>query len=106
MDFPRDRSSERIEHLGSEPTFFDLSSTGACCLHTQEVAKDSVVSVKVNELIVKAKVRYCSPRTDGYRVGLEFAELTPDQRKVIADTVDKYSRGVPVVCSIAGKVKG
>ncbi len=106
MDFPRNRSSERIEYIGSEQKFFDLSSSGASCLHTQDIAKDSLVDMRVNELHVKAKVRYCAGRTDGFRVGVEFVDLTPDQKKAIAETVDKYSKGVPVTCLISGKLNG
>jgi len=102
-----ERSSERIEFIsadaaGNEP-FFDLSTTGVCCHCRKNFAQDAVVSLKINELTLKAKVVYSQQRTDGYRLGLQFVNVTAEQQKTLNDCVDKFSRGVMVTCGIVDK---
>jgi hypothetical protein len=100
----KDRASERIEFLNlngsNEPTLFDLSKTGACCYSVKKREKGSIAQVKINTLTVKARVIYSQERAEGFRVGLQFFDLTLDQQKLLNDLVEKFSRGVPIFCRI------
>ncbi len=100
----KDRSSERIEYItlgdSESGTFFDLSATGAGCHFAKRLEKDSIVSVKVNDLVLKAKVVYCQERRDGYRLGLQFLNVSDEQQKTLDDCIAKFSRGVSVTCGI------
>jgi hypothetical protein len=100
----KDRKSERIEflHLNgtSEPTLFDLSKTGVCAFSAKKLEKGAFAFVKINTLRIKAQVVYSQERTDGFRVGMQFCELTPDQIKGLGELVDKFSRGMPISCSV------
>lgn len=100
----KDRASERIEFINlnaaNEPALFDLSKTGVCCYFSKKKDKDSIVSVRFNDLTVKAKIIYCQDRTDGYRLGMQFLALTADQQKRLDELVDKFSRGVPISCNV------
>jgi hypothetical protein len=102
----QDRASERIEFLnlngGNEPTLFDLSKTGVCCHHTEKKAKDAVLMVAINNLRIKARVVYCQDRTPGFRLGMHFESITPEQQRILSDLVDKFSRGVPISCKVEG----
>jgi hypothetical protein len=100
----QDRASERIEFLNlngtNEPTLFDLSKTGVCCGHSVKKAKDSVLTVVINSLRIKARVIYCQERSPGFRLGMHFEGVTPDQQRALSDLVDKFSRGVPISCRV------
>jgi hypothetical protein len=102
----KDRASERIEFLNlngsNEPTVFDLSKTGICCFSAKKLDKGAVASLKINTLSIKARVIYSQERTDGFRVGMQFFEVSAAQQKILDDLVDKYSRGVPVACIVEG----
>ncbi len=105
MDPIRSRISERIQHISADsenPRFFDLSTSGVCCLHTKELKPGSTVSVEVGDLSLKAKVVHCTERTDGFRIGLQFAGVDTKKQKLLEELVEKYSRGVPVLCGITG----
>jgi len=99
-----ERSSERIEFIdpnGSmKITLFDLSATGVCCLHSKIKQKDEEVSVKLNDLTVRAKVVYCQERTDGYRMGLRFWQVPADKQKALNELTDGFSRGLSIRCTI------
>jgi hypothetical protein len=45
-------------------------------------------------------VAYCQERDEGFRVGLEFWNISADKKKMIGEFVEGYSRGVPVTCSV------
>jgi len=100
----QDRASERIEFLnldnGNEPTLYDLSKTGACCFCAQKKENGAIVRVVVNTLALPAKVVYCQNRTSGFRLGLQFTNVSTEQQVTLNDLVDKFSRGVPLTCSI------
>ena len=102
----KDRKSERIEFLQlngpTEPTLFDLSKTGVCGFSAKKLEKGAFAFVKINAVRLKAQVIYCQDRTDGFRVGMQFCDLTPDQKTGLGDLVDKFSRGIPISCSIEG----
>jgi hypothetical protein len=102
----KDRASERIEFLNlngsSEPTLFDLSKTGMCGLSEKKLDKGAVATVKINTLTVKARVVYSIERTDGNRVGMQFFGLNVEQQKTLDDLVEKFSRGVPITCTVEG----
>jgi hypothetical protein len=102
----QDRASERIEFLNvngvSEPTLFDLSKTGVCGFASKKLEKGVIAVVKINALRFKAQVIYCQDRTDGFRVGMQFREVSTDQQAALNDLVEKFSRGVPISCSIEG----
>ncbi len=102
----KDRASERIEFLNlngaNEPKLFDLSKTGVCCFSAKKLEKGAFASAKFNALQVKAQVVYCQERSDGFRVGMQFCEVSSDQQKALSELVDKFSRGVPISCTIEG----
>ncbi len=99
-----ERMSERIEYVDLDPakdkSLFDLSTTGVCCLFQRRLPNDSLVSMKINDLVVKARVVYCQERSDGYRLGLQFVDISGEQQKKLNDRVDKFSRGVAISCAI------
>lgn len=101
------RKSERIEHLagdlGEAVEMFDISATGVCCTHDKRFEKGAFVAVQVNDLTLRARVAYCQERKEGYRVGLEFWNVSADKRKMIEEFIEGYSRGVPLRCRIAGE---
>ena len=100
----QDRVSDRIENLNFEEadgrSFFDLSTTGVCCYHTKRLVKDSFVSVKINDLVLKARIVYCQDRQEGFRLGMQFSNVSSRQQKQLNECVDKFSRGVPIACGI------
>jgi hypothetical protein len=99
-----ERSSERVEYINlegaKEKSLFDLSATGVSCLFYRKLKADSYVSVKINDLVVKARVVYCQERSDGFRLGLQFVDVSGDVQKKLIDRVDKFSRGVAITCAI------
>lgn len=101
----KDRA-ERIEFLNlngsNEPKLFDLSKTGVCCFSAKKLDKGVVASLKINTLSFKARVIYAQERTDGFRVGMQFVEVSAEQQKILNDLVDKFSRGVPLSCVVEG----
>jgi c-di-GMP-binding flagellar brake protein YcgR len=103
----KDRTSERIEYINlgesDEGSLFDLSTTGACWHSKKRVEKDAVVSLKINELILKAKVVYCRERSDGFRLGLQFLNISAEQQKKLNECVDAFSRGVSITCGVIEK---
>jgi c-di-GMP-binding flagellar brake protein YcgR len=102
----KDRTSERIEFLNlngaNEPKLFDLSKTGVCVFSAKKLEKGAFAYVKFNTLQVKARVIYWQERSDGFRIGMQFCEISSDQQKALSELVDKFSRGVPISCSIEG----
>jgi PilZ domain len=100
----QDRASERIEFINlngaNDPTLFDLSKTGVCCRHDIKQDKGSILTIVINDLRVKARVVYCQERQPGFRLGMHFEEVTPEQQKSLGDLVDKFSRGVPISCMV------
>jgi hypothetical protein len=104
----QERKAERIELLGEgvhEKNFFDLSKTGVCCHHDKAFDKGAQIMVKINDLMLSAKVAYCTARTDGFRIGMQFV-VPPEKQKIIEETVERYSRGVPVSVAIVGQSIG
>ncbi|MBD3421183.1 MAG: hypothetical protein GF398_13790 [Chitinivibrionales bacterium] len=98
-----ERGSDRIEQLNSDTenrTFFDLSTTGVCCLYDKALNKGAQVTVSLNDILLAAKVAYSVDRTDGYRIGLQFLKIPPQSQAEVDSVVEKYSRGVPVACRI------
>jgi hypothetical protein len=100
----KDRASERIEFLNlnssRELTLFDLSRTGICCFHNRKKEKNSLLTIRINDLSVKARTIYCQQRTDGFRIGMQFIGVTSEQHKRLNELVETFSRGVPVFCTI------
>jgi len=99
-----ERKSERIESItpdGSADTMpYDLSKTGVSCFHTEPRDKNSFVVVKINDLLLRAKVIYCQKRDKDCRLGLQFWNILPERQTKLNELVEKYSRGVPVTCQI------
>lgn len=96
------RLSERIELLnsGGSEGLFNLSATGAALFSPESKKKDSRIALEINGIRLEAKVVYCQERTDGFRLGVKFDNLSGDTSREIADLVDKFSRGVPLSCRI------
>jgi len=58
----------------------DMSSSGVLIHARQQMSIDSEVRIRGNELLTgPARVRHCSQRGFGYRIGLEFATALPDR---------------------------
>ena len=99
-----ERKSERIEFItpdGSrEMPIYDLSKTGVSCFHSKLKEKNSFVVVKINNLLLRAKVIYCQQRKHDYRLGLQFWNILPERQVKLNELVDKYSKGVPISCTI------
>ena len=103
MNSPKDRSSERIEHLepnAERQNFFDLSTGGVCCLSKRSYDTGASVKVRVGDSDLAARVAHCTTRTDGFRIGLQFVNLTPAQQSRLGQLVERYSRGIPLSCGI------
>jgi hypothetical protein len=98
--------AERIEFINlngsNEPKLFDLSKTGVCCFSAKKLEKGGIASLKINTLSIKARVIYSQERTDGFRVGMQFVEVSAEQQKSLNELVDKFSRGVPLSCVVEG----
>ncbi len=99
-----ERKSERIEFIapgGSEQTaVYDLSKTGVSFFHAKPKEKNSFVIVKINELLLRAKVIYCQQRENDYRLGLQFWNILPERQLKLNEIVDRYSKGVPIKCAL------
>ena len=99
-----ERKSERIEsitpHGSGEMPIYDLSKTGISCFHAEAKTKNSFVVVKINDLLLRAKVIYCQKRDKDYRLGLQFWNILPERQVKLNELVEKYSKGVPVSCKI------
>jgi c-di-GMP-binding flagellar brake protein YcgR len=104
-----ERASERIEYINTDGTtdksFFDLSATGICCHFHRPLAQNAAVSIKIGDLTLKARVVYCTERTDGFRLGLQFSEVSADQQKKLTESIEKFSRGVMLSCAIVDAPK-
>lgn len=100
----QERKSERIEVISADGTaqrvIYDLSKTGLSCFCPKPKDKNSYVVVKINDLILRAKVIYCQKREKNYRLGLQFWNVLPERQVKLNDLVDKYSKGVPINCTI------
>lgn len=99
-----ERKSERIESISSnglgEKPLYDLSKTGLSCFYSEAKAKNSFVVVKINDLLLRAKVIYCQKREKDYRLGLQFWNILTERQVKLNELVEKYSKGVPVRCEI------
>lgn len=102
MDKPR--ADERVEYVDpnedKSKQLVDLGTGGACCVYTKRLDKGTPVRMSLDSLTVDAKVTYCTKRTDGYRLGLQFWGLTDAQKKELKTLTDRFSCGVPVSCSV------
>jgi c-di-GMP-binding flagellar brake protein YcgR len=99
----RARTSERIEYVDPDDSrreLFDLSKGGACCLFDKQLDRGAIVKVQVETLELQARVSYSIQRTDGYRMGLQFWNITGAQQKHLDELVERFSRGVPVRCHV------
>lgn len=99
-----ERKSERVEFLTSDGVkqmpIYDLSKTGVSCFYSESKEKNSFVVVKINDLLLRAKVIYCQKRENDYRLGLQFWNILPERQIKLNELVDRYSKGVPINCTI------
>jgi hypothetical protein len=100
----KERISERIEYLcgedADEEVVFNLSATGVSFLRNKPEDINSIIKLRINNFVLSAKVIYCQKRADGYRLGLQFWQMTSDKQKLLRELVEGFSKGVPVQCSI------
>jgi len=97
----QERLDERIEFIGgSEQTLFDLSKGGLSCLAQRKFEKNKLITATVNDLSLTAKVVYCIERADGFRTGVQFWNVPQDRKKQLDELIDKFSRGVPMSCTV------
>jgi hypothetical protein len=105
----QERKSERVEFIAVDQArtnqIYDLSRTGVSCFHTEAKEKNSFVVVKINNLLLRAKVIYCQKRESDYRLGLQFWNILPERQAALNEMVDGYSRGVPIACSLVDEKK-
>ena len=95
------RTSDRIEQLNTpQSTLFDLSEGGACCLSAKKREHAEQINVIFGELSLSARVIFCTERTDGYRMGVQFYNLSDDNTKQLKQLLERFSRGVPLSCKI------
>ena len=99
-----ERKSERIESITSGSTgtmaIYDLSKTGISCFYAKPKEKNCFVVIKINDLLLRAKVIYCQQRKSDFRLGLQFWNILPERQLKLNEIVDKYSKGVPISCSL------
>jgi hypothetical protein len=102
-----DRASERIEYLSldseGQGPIYNISATGISCVSQKAEALNSIVQLKVNDLVISSKVIYCQKRIDGFRLGLQFWKVDPKQQKLLGDYVEGFSKGVPVHIAVVGE---
>jgi hypothetical protein len=96
----RQRAEERIELLnpGDGNVLFDLSK--GCCLYPRKLEKGAFVRITIDTLTLRARITYSIERTDGCRVGMQFWGVSGPDLKHLEDLVDRFSRGVPLVCNV------
>jgi hypothetical protein len=103
-----ERKSERIEYVGGDgqQSLFDLSESGISCASSKPRKSGGFVAVKIGDLAVRGKVIYCIERGESYRLGIQFWNLSAEKAGELKNTVERYSKGVPVSCSIADDATG
>ena len=96
------RNSDRIEVLNTQDTeiLLNLSTGGAAFLYPEGVRKDQVIIMNINDTAIQGLVIYCRRRSDGYRVGVRFSLLSPDEQAAVNRMVETFSYGVPLKFSI------
>lgn len=100
------RNGERIQNLNFNETgiIIDFSTSGIAILASKERPKDSVLTVVLNENRIKTKVIYSMASDDKFRVGMQFIDADADSESIISDLVEKFSKGISIICSIADEV--
>jgi len=92
------KRKERIEFLQpeamAEPGLIDLSESGVAIWHPKK--QNGNATITINDLQLKAKLIYCAEKVGGYRIGMQFMNVTPEKMKVLKGLVEKFSRGVPL----------
>jgi len=96
------RNSERVEVIKVEGTenLLNLSATGVAFLFPRKIDKNDPVVVRINEITVEGLVVYCHERTDGFRIGMRFNQLSIQEQTTINKMVESFSCGVPLTFSV------
>ena len=98
-----ERRSERIEFLkvdnGVLP-LHDLSATGVSCVHKSSKVPNSIVRCTLGDMTLSAKVIYCKPQIDAFKIGLQFVKVTNQEQEAIDGLVEEFSKGVLIRCSV------
>ena len=94
------RDGERIQNLNIDDSgmLIDLSTSGVAMLLSAAKEKNREIVVGINEMKIKAKVIYCIPKEEKFRIGLHFLLVTPDKQTILSDLIDKFSKGIPLKC--------
>lgn len=98
------RRDERIEDISLTENdtmrIYDFSEGGIGIYLNSEYKQDTVLLLKISvgELkhITKVKVAHCSVSGKRYRTGFKYDNLKENEKDIIRQMVDLYSRGVPV----------
>lgn len=93
------RKAERITHLTPETGLLsDISETGACLALTAPTSAGTIVRLELSSMgrLLPVQAKIINVRPDGKHAGIEFVNLTEDQRQKITEMVDDYGRGVPI----------
>ncbi len=92
------KRKERIEFLQPEHRaalgVVDLSESGAAIWHPKKQTGEATITI--DKLELKAKLIYCMERVGGYKIGLQFMNVTPEKARILKELVEKFSRGVPL----------
>ncbi len=96
------RDSERIEVLKAEASeiLLNLSTSGAAFLYSSQLAKDQPVALRINETTINSQVMYCHQRSDGYRIGVRFVGMSPEEQAMVDGMIATFSCGVPLHFSV------
>ena len=96
----QERRADRIEFLNHESSesepLIDLSLSGVACYHSYPFEAGAIVQVRIDTLLVTARVVYCTERGKGFRLGLQFTDQVVEKQKQLNVLIDNFSRGVPV----------
>lgn len=99
------RNGERIQNLNIDfnetGIIIDISTSGIAILASKEKRKDSVLTIILNENMLKTKVIYSMASADRFRLGMQFINTENDSESIISDLVEKFSKGIAITCSIA-----
>ncbi|MBN1983950.1 MAG: PilZ domain-containing protein [Chitinivibrionales bacterium] len=94
------RRNERVTAIHTinpvTDTMYDLSSSGMCVVTNHGKEFGPVVYIKLNDMILKAKVVHIQNTDSAYRLGLQFWDILPNMQCRIESIVENFSKGKTV----------
>ncbi|MFH0921638.1 MAG: PilZ domain-containing protein [Fibrobacterota bacterium] len=98
------RKAERITHLTPEMGLLtDISETGASLRLTAPTTSGTIVKLELTSMgrVLPVQAKIVHVRQGAKQAGIEFINMTAEQKQKIAEMVDDYSRGVPISARLA-----